>query len=246
MSADALDPGGDVDLLAAEYVLRLLDAEERMEAQRRLGSDPAFAQSVADWEERFAPLLSAIAPEQPPEHVWTALEARITTGGGEGGNNIVALRRRLKVWRGYSLATTAVAASLALVLAYQTSRPPAVAPAPPRAEAATFVASLASDDNPARLVVSWEASTQSLVVAPAVLDPAAGHDHQLWLIADGGTPQSLGLVNARQPQRLVIPLKLLRELGENASVALSVEPTGGSPTGLPTGPVIAAGQLHKI
>jgi anti-sigma-K factor RskA len=246
MSAAAHDPGNDGDLLAAEYVLRLLDGEERMEAQRRLGSDPAFAHSVAAWEERFAPLLAAVPAVQPPEHVWTALEATIASPTGEGEGNVIALRRRLKVWRGYSLATTAVAASLALVLAYQTSRPPAVAPAPSPAEAATFVASLASDDNPARLVVSYEASTQSLVVAPAVLDPAAGHDHQLWLIPAGGTPQSLGLVNARQPQRLVIPLKLLRELGENASVALSVEPTGGSPTGLPTGPVIAAGELHKI
>jgi anti-sigma-K factor RskA len=35
------------------------------------------------------------------------------------------------------------------------------------------------------------------------------------------------------------------QLAEGATLALSVEPTGGSPTGLPTGAVIAAGKLQR-
>jgi anti-sigma-K factor RskA len=39
--------------------------------------------------------------------------------------------------------------------------------------------------------------------------------------------------------------QLSRELREGATLAVSVEPVGGSPTGLPTGPVIASGKLER-
>jgi anti-sigma-K factor RskA len=38
---------------------------------------------------------------------------------------------------------------------------------------------------------------------------------------------------------------MARELHSGATLAISVEPAGGSPTGSPTGPVVASGKLER-
>jgi anti-sigma-K factor RskA len=38
----------------------------------------------------------------------------------------------------------------------------------------------------------------------------------------------------------------MQRVAAQATLAVSVEPPGGSPTGLPTGPVIASGKLTKL
>jgi anti-sigma-K factor RskA len=43
--------------------------------------------------------------------------------------------------------------------------------------------------------------------------------------------------------RATLAPAMARQLGAGITLAVSVEPIGGSPTGLPTGPVIAAGSL---
>jgi anti-sigma-K factor RskA len=70
---------------------------------------------------------------------------------------------------------------------------------------------------------------------------------ELWLIPAGDTrPRSLGLIQAGQPIRLDIPPDLARRLTPDAALAVSLEPPGGSPTGLPTGPVVALGKLTSL
>lgn len=242
-----MTPSGP-DLLAAEYALGVLEGADLAEARRLLDRDPAFAASVADWSERLSPLLAGVAPAEPGGHVWPAIASALDSGDREPAGNVVLLKHRLRVWRGYSAAVTAIAASLALAVALDVTKDQPIVPVQPTepAGARTLVATLSSEDNPARLVVSWDPVGRSFLVTPAVLSSAAGHDHELWLIPPSGTPRSLGIVQTDASQRIVIPVELLRDLSDDASIALSVEPDGGSPTGLPTGPVIAAGKLQQI
>ena len=65
----------DNDLLAAEYVLGALEGDERREAERLLATDPAFARSVAVWQQRLTPLAAQIAPAAPPANLWGRIEA---------------------------------------------------------------------------------------------------------------------------------------------------------------------------
>ena len=44
----------------------------------------------------------------------------------------------------------------------------------------------------------------------------------------------------------MFPPDLARRLTPDASLAVSLEPPGGSPTGLPTGPVVALGKLTSL
>jgi anti-sigma-K factor RskA len=43
-----------------------------------------------------------------------------------------------------------------------------------------------------------------------------------------------------------VPLDLLARVNKEAVLAVSLEPPGGSPTGQPTGPVIANGKLAQL
>ncbi|MGA7438198.1 MAG: anti-sigma factor, partial [Luteibacter sp.] len=84
-----------------------------------------------------------------------------------------------------------------------------------------------------------------LLLIPATPQPvAAGRDTELWLIPEGGAPIAVGVFPSAGGKRFVLPRDLVSRLGPSAALAVSVEPTGGSPTGQPTGPVIAKGAIR--
>jgi anti-sigma-K factor RskA len=65
---------------------------------------------------------------------------------------------------------------------------------------------------------------------------------QLWYVGANAPPRSLGLLT--EADRLSLPAAL-RGATEGATLAVSVEPKGGSPTGSPTGPVVYSGRLVR-
>jgi anti-sigma-K factor RskA len=67
---------------------------------------------------------------------------------------------------------------------------------------------------------------------------------ELWSVPPQGNPRSLGLISANGVTVLAgdkLPTTLLK--GGTAALAVSIEPPGGSTTGVPTGPVVYAGKL---
>jgi anti-sigma-K factor RskA len=62
---------------------------------------------------------------------------------------------------------------------------------------------------------------------------------ELWAVPPSGAPRSLGLI-AGNAATVVRRDKLL---DGTAALAVSLEPSGGSPTGAPTGPVLYVGKL---
>ena len=69
---------------------------------------------------------------------------------------------------------------------------------------------------------------------------------ELWLIPPDGRPRAAGLLHADQTVVLTLPPELAALAKNNAVLAVSLEPPGGSTTGLPTGPVIATGKLTSL
>jgi anti-sigma-K factor RskA len=244
---EPFSPEEERDLVAAEFVLGLLEGQALMEARGRIANEPAFAAAVAEWEARLEPMLEGFAEVAPPEHLWESIERSLGSQGA-AGSSVVPLQRRERLWRGWAVGMTAVAAGLALVLALGVAQPDPPPSAPPveQREPALF-ASLASDDGGAALAVAFEPGRDTMVVTPARLLAAAGRDHELWLIAgEGAAPVSLGIVRGLAPRRMPVPAALRSAVAPEATVALSVEPTGGSPTGSPTGPVIASGPVTRV
>ena len=69
---------------------------------------------------------------------------------------------------------------------------------------------------------------------------------ELWVIPSGGKPHSLGLIDPERSVKVMVPPELRPHVTADSILAISVEPPGGSPTGQPTGPVIANGKLAAL
>ena len=230
---DTIDPADGGKLIAAEYVLGVLGAEERREVERRLAQEPALASEVAFWEERLTGLADAVAPVSPPQATWSRIETAIGVAPRPP-----SVWQSLAFWRSFGIASATLAAASIAALAYIGLVPSTRAP---------LMATLGGSVGQPNFVAAVTASGNSLVIVPAALltnDPRA---FELWLIPAGETrPRSLGLIQPGQPIRLEIPSDLAGRVTPDATLAVSLEPPGGSPTGLPTGPVIAAGKLTNL
>jgi len=238
----------ELDLLAGEYALGLLEGADFDRAESLSAADPDFRRRVARWSGRLEPLLDSVEPAPPPPGLWARIELGIGHAAGAQlaeeapASNVHVLRRRINVWRGYSATATALAASLALFLVIR----PADAPVP-RPVPQPLVAMMSAEGSAAKLVATYDPDSHSLFVAPAAgVDAVPGHAHELWLIPADGKPRSMGIVTPGAPRRMAIAPPMLSEVKADVTLALSVEPSGGSPSGQPTGPVIASGKLVRI
>jgi anti-sigma-K factor RskA len=225
----------DRDALAAELAMGLLDGAERAEAERLAASDPEFAAEVRRWSARLVPLLDEVEPVAAPAGlIERVLPERASANDNEGG-------AKLRFWRSWSMTSTAVAAALALFIAARPApEAPVAAPTVP-----PMVAAMSAEGSPLRLVATWDPARRSLVVAAAtaVGDPGP-HSHELWVIPADGKPHSLGVMPGNGKMHGELTAEQARLLQAGATMALSVEPLGGSKSGQPTGPVVAAGKLE--
>jgi anti-sigma-K factor RskA len=230
--------------LAAEYALGLLEGEELARARTMVRRDPEFRRTVGHWLGRYATLLDEVAPVQPPARVWAAVERQISSLKIANDNHR-ALRRQLRTWRAVAAGITAVAASL--VVALITRQAPVAPPGVERSVAPPpLLALLGEGQNKAALIASWDPASRNLVVGAAeTLTSDATHSHELWVIPADGKPRSLGTMPEGPRMYARLSEAVAGQLHEGATLAISLEPQGGSPTGSPTGPVIFSGKLES-
>ncbi len=231
--SDMTDHSGvsDDDLLAAEFVLGVLTGTERAAAQRLLERDANFARMVADWEQKLAPWAGEIAEVEAPPQVWDRISAALPAQASQGSG----LWQNLAFWRGLSLAGGALAAACIGALVYLGSAP----------QKAPLIAGLDGGGH-RHFVATVDTRSASIAVQPAAFAADATRVPQLWLIPADGKPRPLGILRGDQAVSITIPPELIAQTVSNAVLAVSLEPPGGSPTGLPTGPVIASGKLTSL
>jgi anti-sigma-K factor RskA len=221
-------------LLAGEYVLGTLTADERAEAARRLQDDPAFRAEVEDWQRRLLPLTASVAPVAPAPTVWRAVERAIAGRPAPANDNLGLLAMSRARWRSAAVALGALAAALALFVADRDFlRPPAPA-------GASYVAAVNRGGDLPALIVRVDLATHSVSVRPVEAEAPAGKSLELWYVAAGQSPKSMGVIQQGRGIRMAAPADMPVK---DTILAVSVEPPGGSPTGAPTGPVIYKGQL---
>jgi anti-sigma-K factor RskA len=137
-------------------------------------------------------------------------------------------------WRAAALVASGAAAAVLLMTVLQA------------ALGASYVAVLsdARTQKPALLISGGRrGSTLSI----RTLDPAihvSDASLELWALPKGGKPRSLGVVNgAKAVLRLTSSAD--QSLSDVPILAVSLEPKGGSRTGLPTGPMLYSGPCVK-
>lgn len=235
-----VDPDADT-ALAMDVALGALGRDELAAARRRMASDPVFRSAVEDWEARLAPLADDVAAVAPPAGAWRRIAAEIAPAS-------VAARRTsafgqlwnsLGFWRGMALGVSAAAA----VLLVQLGNPvPAALPAPGH----ILVATLAGDDGKALIAAAYDPDRAAVVLAPAANPDLAGKSPELWVIEGSAKPRSLGVVGMGAPSTHGVDRARFAGLKPGSVLAISIEPAGGSPTGQPTGPVVAKGVLAAV
>ncbi|UCI08039.1 anti-sigma factor domain-containing protein [Mesorhizobium sp. B1-1-8] len=229
--------GGD-DLLAAEYVLGVLPADERQIASRRIETETAFARLVDAWEAHLSPMAAAYAAVEPPASVKVAIDRRLfASASATSAAPRAGLWSSLAFWRG--LAAAAIAA-LAVYVAL-----PSVIPPVPQPQT-RLVASLAANNSNVKYLAVYDAARHEVGLSLVSGERGAGKDFELWMIEGKNAPVSMGVIPAGQTARVAVTPAVQQKLAQGAVLAVSLEPTGGSPTGQPTGPVVAAGDLKGI
>lgn len=224
------------DRLAAEYVIGSLRGPARRRFEALLPAHPGLRRAVRRWEERLTPLTAVVVPQSPSPGLWKRIEARIGGPAAAASAGKVLWWRQLGVWRAASALAGGAALGLALLLgsAGPAQPPPLIIVLAPPAGSAGGVSSSPS------FVAGVSADGRSLVTRPlqnVSLQP--GHSFELWSVPGTGSPRSLGLISANGAT--VVQRKNLLE--NAAALAVSLEPPGGSPTGVPTGPVVFVGKL---
>ncbi|MEG8053433.1 anti-sigma factor [Sphingomonas aerolata] len=237
----------DRDPLAGEFALGLLEGDERAAAVRRLLAEPGFAADVEWWRTQFAALFDLWpehdAPPQLAARVETSLDT-LTRQSGHATDGVTTLRSGARSpWPWLAAASSAVAACLLLFIAVEPrSAPPVSQPIPAARPSSVLVAMLGDAKSPVAAVYDPATGALRVAAGPGVPDARVA---QLWVIGGDGVPHSLGLLAAR-PTALAPRGADRGRIAPGATLAISIEPLGGSPTGLPTGPVVATGVVARV
>jgi anti-sigma-K factor RskA len=227
----------DLDRLAAEHVMGLLEGEEAVTAEKLLAQDVEFERMVHDWRVRLGELDTTSKLVEPSPDLWARIEADLTPLAAvqptqaKQGWSLAALWNSLGFWRATGLAGAAAALVLSVGLAVSIRE---------QGRQPVLVAVLLTDANrPAAVVNAFADGRAELVpIDPIAVPP--GRALQVWTLWDRARgPVSVGLMNAAR--RLPLDLGQLPKPGPDQLFEISLEPETGSPTGRPTGPVLMKG-----
>ena len=232
----------ELDNDAAEYVLGTLPADERARFVERLRNDRNLRAEVSRLQARLSPLDNLAAPTTPRPEVWANIErltlrdAAPNVAAESDGSNVVALRRRLNMWRGSTFITGALAAGLAaIVVLDRTAVEPVV-------EGGRYVAVVDSDGHEPALIAEVDTASGIIRVRSLKAETPQGKSLELWHVEEGKQPRSLGVLKAG------LDAQSIKDTAGpvNGLLAVSVEPEGGSPSGAPTGPIVYTGRLIPV
>jgi anti-sigma-K factor RskA len=169
----------------------------------------------------------------------------------ERSAEVVYLARQTRRWRGFTVAMSAIAALLAVYIAVgqfapgllpvgRLSQSAATAPPP----GSRLVAVLQQEPTAPAFLLTIDPQHRTMTVRRVTASADSGRSYELWLIASNNPkPRSLGLVGADEFTTRPLPTDFDAATLRQASYAVSLEPAGGSPSGVPTGPVLFTGKM---
>ena len=224
-----------IELLAAEYVLGSLQGLARRRFERWMMESARVREEVWFWEEKLGHLGNQVDDKAPPASVWRGIEARLWPAKAANAANYSAGNW---LWPGWSLVATAAALVLAVILVQQP------VPTPDERLSGAIVQADATDP---LWLVSGSELDRSLKLRPVAATAAqAGKDYELWIVPQDGQPVSLGVMPVGDTYQVTLDDNTRALLASSRTLAISLEPVGGSPTGAPTGPILHVAKLYEL
>jgi anti-sigma-K factor RskA len=201
------------------------------------------------------PQAPLVLPEAPPP----AATETVAPAAVVDTSNVVRLSAQAKRWRNVATFTTAIAAALVAMIAVQAYRPellpdglrpkPRVqvvevkTPSVPAASA-QYVALLQKDSGSPAFILTVDGATRNFTVRRVGATPEPGKSYELWLVSDKlQRPRSLGVIGGNDFTIRPVLSAYDPDTVNKATYAVTLEPEGGSPTGVATGPIVFTGKL---
>ncbi|QWG24444.1 anti-sigma factor [Bradyrhizobium sediminis] len=201
-----------------------------------------------------SPLVLPEAPPPPP-----AAPEVSEPAAPVDSSNVIRLSAQARRWRNIATLTTAMAAALVAMIATQLYQPDLlpdglrpkvrtrvvevktpVVPAP----SAQYVALLQKDSGSPAFILTVDGTTKNFTVRRVGATPEPGKSYELWLVSDKlQRPRSLGVIGGNDFTMRPALASYDTDTVNKATYAVTVEPEGGSPTGVATGPIVFTGKL---
>jgi anti-sigma-K factor RskA len=268
--------------LAAEYALGTLDADERAQVETMMSVDKDFTAIVVAWEHKLGALNQMVGSVEPRPELWekirlavghatqqapialpqsaapaavVAMEPPVTADA----SNVIWLTANARRWRMIATATSAIAATLVVMIGVGASMPDllpdsirlkptvqvAQTKAPPAGRpSAQYVALLQKDGGGPAFILTVDEATKNFTVRKVGASAEAGSSFELWLISDKlPKPRSLGVIGGGDFTSRPVLASYDADMVKSATYAVTVEQAGGSPDGNPHSAPIFVGKL---
>ena len=240
--------------LAGEYVLGLIEGADLTAFDQQLETDPDLAAAVERWRVHFAAIDATAAPIEPPAALWSRIETELATlaqqaapasvsnaASAQASRPAAAAASRLSdwwnslfVWRGAALAGALAIIVLAAGLLNALDR---------ARRQPVMVAVLMTEASVAAAVVNTFADGRVEMVPLQAIHVPEGKALEIWTLWDRAVgPRSVGLIERARSTHLRLDQL---PLGKDQLFEITLEPATGSPTGRPTGPIIAKGTTAQ-
>ena len=226
-----------IDSLAAEYVLGTLVGRARRRFDRWRAQEWHVERRVQAWEERLVGLALRLSPMRPSPQVWSQIEKRIGFSAAPGTRSVPDGGRRISTMRALAASIAIFVVLVGGVATWRATHPELLA--------------LATFSSPNAVQPAWELRADANMhhlraVALGGARPQSGKSFELWALPDnGGAPVSLGLMPDSGELDRDLTEAQRSALLSASKVAVSLEPTGGSPTAAPTGPVLFVAERTR-
>lgn len=225
--------------LAAEYVLGTLTGQALKRFERLIQERPYVRYAVEVWEGRLNPLAELATGDRPSPAVWTAIQRQIKTTSGQSPAESPIARadsfwQRLGFWQAATAMLSVLVAVVVLVPKMDQTMP-----------MPSYVAVLESDSNtPMMVTLGDERKRMVAVRLMQKYDKLPGQDLQLWALkSQGAQPIPVGVISTDGMEtQLSLSRAEWRKIQGTTMFAISIEPEGGSPTGLPSSPIRYKGR----
>jgi anti-sigma-K factor RskA len=248
-----------LDRLAASYALGSLKGGARRRLESYARQSATVRTSVLLWQERLAAMTELAPPIAPSPNVWKRIQIaldleRDALGAARAAQvregllqtSLRKIGRSLSWWRGGALVgAVATVAALAVGVKNMQQADAELGQLSAKLQAAQqvqYVAVLSDDQSAASVLVTFDASKNSLTLKRVGgYQEAADKSLQLWALPPQGGPQSLGVLASDKVMRIAAPAQQVVSI---PMLAISLEPKGGVPSATgPTGPVLFKGAL---
>lgn len=259
------------EMLAAEYALGLLSPQEAAAFEVLLSEDAVMRSVYARWATDFASIAVDIPDAAPPEDMLTRIKQQIfvpqvddagfatvavnaegatalpdpvgdpvstpetsPTDQGDGfATKVQNWLQKMGLLPAMAGGVIAAMAVLWLVNISGVFTPAATAFA---------TATLVSDNQSLIVEVGYVDDGETLTITRSAGAAPEGQALELWLLKEGAAPVSLGVLPSEASGTLQVAAAI-RPLLRGAQCAISIEPPGGSPTGQPTGDIVAVAPI---